>query len=122
MTRPGLIAFAVAAVVFMALAFLAGRSLRSEAKAANAFELDAPAYEAAGASVSGISKGGFSGFTETGAEGSTVVSGKVVDVTPDSITIEGQTGQRSTLKVSGSARMLRLESGSRDLLRPGVTV
>jgi hypothetical protein len=72
--------------------------------------------------IAGLSKAGFSGFTEGGAEGRTVISGRVISVTPDSITVEGQGGQRSTLRLSGQGQPRRLEAASKEAIRPGVTV
>jgi hypothetical protein len=107
--------------VLAAAAFLAGRALHPEAGAASAFDLDADAYEASSA-LAGLSKAGFSGFTESGAEGRTVISGRVINVTAESITVEGRGGQRSTLRLSGQGQPRRLEAASRDAIRAGVTV
>jgi hypothetical protein len=110
-----------AGVVVAALAFFAGRSLHANGGATASFTLDAPAYTVP-QSAAGYSKAGFSGFTETPAEGLTVLAGRVVTTTSDSITVESAGGQRSSIRLSGSGPMLRLEPDSRDSLRPGVTV
>lgn len=117
-----LVAWAIAAVAVAVLAFFAGRELRPERGEASAFDLEAPAYEVAKAAA-GFSKAGFTGFGEApGAEGRTVVSGRIVAVGPDSITIESAGGQRSAVRLAGQASLRRVEAAGRDALRPGVTV
>ena len=110
-----------AAGILALAAFFMGRALHPGASSASAFDLDTGAYEASGA-IAGLSKAGFSGFTEGGAEGRTVISGRVISVTPDSITVEGQGGQRSTLRLSGQGQPRRLEPAAKDAIRAGVTV
>ncbi|HLF75894.1 MAG TPA: hypothetical protein VJB57_00240 [Dehalococcoidia bacterium] len=102
-------------------AFLAGRALHPEAAVETSFDLSSAAYEAA-ESVAGLSKGGFSGFTEAGGDGRTVIAGRVVMVSADSITVEGTSGQRSTIRLPGQGPLRRLEPSMRESLRPGVTV
>jgi len=101
-------------------AFFAGRGLHPGGSSVSPFDLDADAYEAPSA-IAGLSKAGFSGFTEGGAEGRTVISGRVISVTPDSITVESH-GGRSTLRLSGQGQPRRLEAASKEAIRPGVTV
>lgn len=115
------VAWLTATAALAVAAFLAGRALHPDANSVSAFDLDAEAYEASSA-IAGLSKAGFSGFTEGGAEGRTVISGHVISVTPDSITLEGQGGQRSTLRLSGQGQPRRLEAASKEAIRPGVTV
>jgi hypothetical protein len=112
-----LLAGAVVAVV----AFLGGRALHTDGKGSATFDLSSAAYEATG-SVAGLSKGGFSGFTEAGGDGRTVIAGRVVSVSSDSITLEGSGGERSTVRLSGAGPLRRLEPAGREALRPGVTV
>ncbi len=107
--------------ILVVAAFFVGRALHPEESTAAAFDLTADAYQAS-TSISGLSKAGFSGFTEGGSDGRTVIAGRVVSVTPDSITLEGQGGQRSTMRLSGQGSPTRLESSTRDALKPGVTV
>jgi hypothetical protein len=110
-----------AAVVAILAAFFVGRALHPEKAEGPSFDLSAVAYESAG-SVAGLSKGGFSGFTEAGGDGRTVIAGRVVAVSADSITLQGSGGQRSTLRLLGQAPLRRLEPSAREALRPGVTV
>jgi hypothetical protein len=120
MTRTQIIWLGVAALIAVA-GFFAGRSLHSQSTTASAFELNTDAYQAS-STIAGLSKAGFSGFTEGGAEGRTVVAGRVVAVTSDSITLEGQGGQRSTLRLAGGGTPGRLEASTLESIRPGVTV
>jgi hypothetical protein len=115
------VAWLTAVAVLAVAAFFSGRALHPEASSASAFDLDADAYQASSA-IAGLSKAGFSGFTEGGAEGRTVISGRVISVAPDSITVEGRGGERSTLRLSGQGQPRRLAAASKDAIRPGVTV
>ena len=114
--------WAVAGVIVAALGFVAGRGMNSEDVVAPAFDLEASSYDAP-ASAAGLSKGGFSGFGESeGATGRTVVAGKVVAVTGDSLTIESPSGQRSMVRLTSSQTLRRLEPATREALRPGASV
>jgi hypothetical protein len=120
MTRTqALLAAAVTMLAF--LSFIVGRSLAPEGDGAAALDLDAAAYRPA-STTPGLSKGGFTGFTETAAEGRTVVSGRVVSVAADSITVESSGGQQSTLRLLGQGQPRRLQPGTRQDIRQGATV
>jgi hypothetical protein len=118
MTRTAYIWFA-AALAVLALGFLAGRTLHSEGDS-KAPLADGPAFEAT-ATIAGLSKAGFSGFSESTA-GRTVLAGRIVAVEGDTITLEGTSGARSMLRLSGSGPLTRLEPSTLAALRPGVTV
>lgn len=115
-------AWLVAALAVAVVGFFAGRGLHSDGEEVSAFDFDAPAYGAT-KSIAGVTHGGFTGFGETpGLEGRTVVAGRVVAASADSLTVESQQGVRSTLRLSGGASLRRIEAAGREALRPGVTV
>jgi hypothetical protein len=114
------VAWVAASIALALLAFFAGRALHGQDTQAASFDLSGPAFETSDAAV-GLSKAGFSGFTEAG-DGRTVISGRIVSTTSDAITVESPSGQRSTLRLTGQAPLSRLEPSTRAALRPGVTV
>ena len=104
------------AAMVVAIGFFVGRSLRPESGATYAFDAGAAAYQAPGTSA-GRSQGGFTGFAE-GADGRTVISGRAVSITADSITLETAAGT-TTVRVSGASSVRRLEPSERAAIRTG---
>jgi hypothetical protein len=109
-----------AAVVVVVVAFVAGRSLRGKSETASAFDLSAPAYEAA-ASI-GVSKGRFSGAGATAAlEGRVIQSGSVSSAAAGAITLDSAAGPFN-LRTAVTTRVWRLEAVTRNTLRAGDAV
>ncbi|HXH20578.1 MAG TPA: hypothetical protein VNN10_01020 [Dehalococcoidia bacterium] len=116
----GLVAWIAMAALVAALGVLAGRALRGSGGGTFDFDATAPAYSAADLPMA-RSRGGFTGFGETGGlDGSVLVSGRVSAAGPDSITLETSTG-RNVIRLSGEQklRILRPHQGS---IAPGTTV
>jgi hypothetical protein len=112
----------IAAAALGGVAFLGGRALRPAAEAGYAFEQDTPSYEAAD-SMAGLSRGGFSGWSETGGlEGLTVVTGRVVEATATGVTVEAPWGTRTTIRLTGDRPIQGLRAADQAALRPGATV
>jgi hypothetical protein len=120
MKKVGVAAWLGAALLAALAAFFAGRSLAGGGESPS-IEVTGPAYQA-GVTIAGLSKGGFSGFTESGGDARTVLSGRVVAVAGDSITLESQAGVRSTIRLTDAARVTRLEPASAGALRAGLSV
>jgi hypothetical protein len=116
------LAWVAAALIVAAASFLIGSSLKPDQTPFYVFETAAEAYEAP-ATVAALSPAGFTGFGELDGSGSrTVVAGHVVEMNPTSLTLEAASGHRTVLRFRDQPRIARLENGSRELLRPGVTV
>lgn len=114
--------WALAAVAIAAASYFAGTTLKPGEQPYYVFDTRAPAYGAPSA-IAATSPGGFTGFGETDAGASRVViSGRVIELTEASITLEGTLGQRTALTFGEAPRISRLEGGNLDLLQPGVTV
>ena len=114
--------WALTAVAIAASAFFVGTTLKPGEEAYYLFDTQAPAYGEPSA-LAATSPGGFTGFGEAGgAAGRVVLSGRVIELTESSITLEGSLGQTTALTFGEAPRVYRLDAGSSDLLRPGVTV
>ena len=114
--------WALAAVIIAAVSYYAGTALRPAEEPYYIFDTDAPAYNDP-TGVAATSRGGFTGFGESdGSRSRVVIGGRVIEKTGDSITLEGSLGQRTSIRFGESPRVVRLDGGSADLLRPGVSV
>ena len=114
--------WALAAIVIAASSYYAGTTLKPGEEPYYIFDTQAPAYGEPSA-LAATSPGGFTGFGETdGSASRVVISGRVIELTDASITLEGTLGQRTALSFGESPRIMRLGNGSVDLLRPGFTV
>ena len=104
-----------------AAAFLGGRSLRPANEPPFAFDLTAPAYQAA-TEIAGRSKGGFTGFAEvSGPEGRTIIAGRVRAIAADELLLETVSGP-ATVRLVSDQLLRRIETIDAGKLRPGVTV
>jgi hypothetical protein len=111
-----------AAVLLAAASYYVGTTLKPGQKPYYIFDTQAPAYGEP-SSIAATSPGGFTGFGETdGSDSRVVVSGRVVEMTEDSLTLEGTFGQRTSLRFGDSPRISRLDEANADILRPGVMV
>ncbi len=120
MTRTAFVWLLLLALI-AAGSFFAGRAIRGGGSTASAFDLAATAYQPA-ASPAGFTRGGFSGFAETGSlEGSVVLAGKVAAIGPDSITVGTPAGP-STVHVTSDLRLRRVTAADRSALTAGVSV
>lgn len=109
------------AVAVAAAAFFAGRALRTPDGVLLASP-EAAAFQPAPA-IAGLSHGGFSGFGEVpGLAGQTVLSGRVTAIAPGAITVETPAGTTSSITLTGTRSLRRIEAGGVEALRPGVTV
>jgi len=108
--------------VMIVAGFFAGRLLKGDAAPGYAFDTDAAVYEATKPEP-GLSKGGFSGFGETGGlPGYTLLSGTVASVTAQEVVIEAADGTRSTLRLANPGGVQRIEAAGVNALRAGVSV
>jgi hypothetical protein len=123
MSTRGWALLAGVAVVVAAASFLGGRALGSgDSERGVTANLDSPSFAPA-PGVAGTSRGGFSGFGEVaGMEGHTVVSGRIVSVSPAAIVVESPDGVRATLNLRAEDGLRRIEGAARDQLRPGMSV
>ena len=112
----------LAAVAIAAASYFAGSSLRPDEEPHYVFDIEAPAYGEP-SDIAATSPGGFTGYGETdGSSSRVVVGGRVVEMTEGSMTLEGTLGQQTSLEFGESPPILRLASGSAEMLRPGVSV
>ena len=125
MTRvePRTVALIAAAALILVAGFFAGRALHSPSSETFAIDLSAPMYEA-GVSDIAESKGGFTGFGETaGLSGRTVLSGRLIAVVGQNLTLEDASGTRHSMRLTTPvAAVNRIEPAGRDALRTGATV
>jgi hypothetical protein len=111
------------AVAVAIVAFLVGGMLKPEEPPYYVFALDAPAYSGDLDALAAKSPGGFTGFEDLIPGGSrTVLGGRVVELTAESMTLETPGGAQTQLRLGDTPRLARLESGGRELLQPGVAV
>jgi len=98
------LAFLLAVAAVAALGFGAGWLAKGPGPAAFRFDASAAAYQAAG-SPAGLSKGGFTGFAETGGlDGMTIVAGKVTSVAPGVLTLATASGE-SAVRLTGDDKV-----------------
>ena len=117
------IAWGVAAVAIAVAAFLMGGALKPEEPPHYLFDVEAPAFQTDLASIAATSQGGFTGFGElAGGDDRTVLGGRVVEVSPASLTLETQQGSRTTLRLGANSKLWRLDAGSSSSIKPGATV
>jgi hypothetical protein len=112
----------LAAVIIGAAAFFVGSSLRPGEEPHFIFDTGAPAYgEPSG--VAATSTGGFTGFGETdGSRSRVVFSGRIVEISGSSVTLESLHGQRTALQFAGSPPLFRIDAADSADLRPGSQV
>jgi hypothetical protein len=112
-----------AALTVAALSFIVGGQLKPEPDPHYIFNLDAPAYEGDVGAIAARSPAGFTGFGDLGSgDDHTVLGGRVIEVSATALTLETPTGVRTTLRLASASKLSRIESGSRDLLKPGAAV
>jgi hypothetical protein len=98
------LAFLLAAAAVAALGFAAGWLAKGPGPGVFHFDASAAAYQAAG-SPAGLSKGGFTGFAETGGlDGMTIVAGKVTKVASGVLTL-ATSGGENTVRLSGEDKV-----------------
>jgi hypothetical protein len=115
-------AWMAAAVLIGVGAFLTGGSLKPAEDPYYIFETDAAAHDDAVA-VAAKSPGGFTGFGEVdGSASRTVIGGRVIEITAESVTLESTNGQVTTLRFGESPNVTRLVASNRDVLQTGSTV
>ena len=116
-------AWLAVAVAVSVIAFVVGQSLRQDQAATiYGYELDAATYDAA-RPLAATSRGGFTGFGDIpGFEGATIFGGRVVEITPASLTIESTSGARTSFRLAQTPMTSRLDTSSPSSIRPGMTV
>ena len=114
--------WALAALAIAAASYYVGTTLKPGEEPYYILDTDAAAYGDP-AAIAATSPGGFTGFGETdGSPSRVVISGRVVELTEASLTIESTLGQRTALSFGESPRISRLESGDTSRLQPGANV
>lgn len=112
----------LAAAIVAAAGFLIGRQLKASEKQVFAFDLTAPAFQPVDPEP-GLSRGGFTGLDlPTAEEGRLVLSGRVVEKTGTSVTIESTWGGRSTLRIASAEILRLLQAAGREELQRGAVV
>jgi hypothetical protein len=98
------LALLLAAAAVAGLGFLAGWLVKGPGPSSHHFDASAAAYRPAG-SPAGMSKGGFTGFGETGGlDGMTIVAGKVTSVGQGFLTLATEGGQ-NTVRLTGQDKV-----------------
>lgn len=114
--------WAAAAAVIAVAAYFVGSALKPAEHPYYIFDTEAVAYGQP-PPIAATSKGGFTGFGETdGSPSRVVISGRVVELTESSLTLESTLGQHTSIRFGDTPRVSRLVPGSSELLQPGVTV
>jgi hypothetical protein len=123
MRRGSLPVIVAAALVVAVAAFFAGRALHQPStQPSTVTDLSGPAFQPSRA-VAGLSKGGFSGFSESPApDGRTIIAGRVVEAGASGVTLESVDGVRSTLRLTTQDLLRRIEPTTAQALQPGAQV
>jgi hypothetical protein len=117
------LAWGAAAIAMAAAAFVIGGELKPADPPHYLFDVEAPAFQADVGAIAATSQGGFTGFGELdGASDRTVVGGRVVEVSPTSLTLETPEGSRTTLRLGANSKLSKLDAGARAQIRPGANV
>jgi hypothetical protein len=107
MSRGAILWVAAAALVAL-IGVLAGRTIKGGGEPPFPFDVSAPAYSGADLPLA-RSRGGFTGFSETGGlDGSVIAAGRVTALNAGSMTLETNAGV-STIRVGGDQKLRVLQ-------------
>jgi hypothetical protein len=119
MSRPDAL-WGIAIVVAAVAMFVVGRAIGGDGAPASAFDTSTPAYDAVDLPVA-FTRGGFSGFGESGLEGRTTISGRVSQVDGNLLMLDTAGGAQA-IRMTGDQRVRRFEMATKDDLRAGTAV